>query len=189
MAVSKWVRIALVILFISASGQKFECIDSKTLYGFLSKVGWKIEKKHKLVVRGSGSGSSPGGSYINNFALSFNAYGPLSHEQLRKLLIECANELVREIDLEKKLEPFLIKKPYPIENVQIIIFNSDTNGMEVNDPFIAVAQISKGILTFRTIDPENKFKFKNEFKETYEEALEKLKMAPVSDSNISKEKA
>ncbi|MBS4168085.1 hypothetical protein [Parachlamydia sp. AcF125] len=177
------IKILLLIFFMGTlSGKKMDRLDNKTFYGFLSKVGGKIEKKYNLTICGSGSGSSPEGYYINKFILSFNAYGPLSHEQLRKLLIECANELVREVNLEKKLEPFLIRKPYPIQNVQIIVFNYDKHGGGVKDPLITVAQISNGILTFRTRDPENDLKYKNNFKETYEEVLEKLKTAPVSES-------
>lgn len=43
---------------------------------------------------------------------------------------------------------------------------------EPQDPLIANAEISEEILTFLTSDPKQKWGYKNEFEETYEEALE-----------------
>jgi hypothetical protein len=42
------------------------------------------------------------------------------------------------------------------------------------DPNISGAQIAQGILTFRTVDKSDTFRFKNQFEESYDEALKAL---------------
>ncbi len=65
-------------------------------------------------------------------------------------------------------------RPFTIENIQIIIYNHDKNGREVYDPEISTAEISQGILSYQTADSNDTFKYKNEFTETYEEALKAI---------------
>ena len=50
------------------------------------------------------------------------------------------------------------------------------------DPEILTAEISQAILTYRTIESKDNFKLKNEFKESYEDALK------IIDENSSSHK-
>ena len=61
-----------------------------------------------------------------------------------------------------------------MQNVEIIIYNSDENGRDVSDPEISTARISQGNLIYRTTDQDDKFKFKNRFEESYEEAIKSI---------------
>ncbi len=117
----------------------------------------------------------PGGP-VRELGLAFDTEGPFTKEYIRQLLIEFAHELLNQINSNEEFRPYLIKYPFTIENVQIIIYNSDKKGEMVFDPEIGVANIMLGKLNFRTYDPESEYcKTKNEFSETYEEALELLK--------------
>ena len=58
--------------------------------------------------------------------------------------------------------------------MQIIIYNHDKDGKEIYDPNISGAQIAQGILTFRTADKSDTFRFKNQFEESCDEALKAL---------------
>ncbi len=55
--------------------------------------------------------------------------------------------------------------------MQIIIYNHDKEGRSLVDPNISNAQISEVILTYRAIDPQDSFKYKSRFTESYQEAL------------------
>ena len=74
----------------------------------------------------------------------------------------------------EEIQKFLKERPFTIKNIQIIIYNYDKEGREVYDPGIATAQISEGVLTYRTVDSTDTFKFKQQFEESYEEALKAL---------------
>jgi len=112
----------------------------------------------------------PGGP-IQEVTLCFDTKLPYTKNHLRELLIKSAEELLNQVNEDKEIYQFLKYQPFTIRNVEIIIYNNDKNGLEVFDPAISVARISQGHLIYRTTDVNDTFKYKNEFKESYEEAL------------------
>ena len=138
----------------------------------LAKTAETIKKKYKLKPCGQGA-AMPGGP-IQELILCFDTKDQFTKEELRGLLIKSAQELLNQINENKDMQPFLIKQPFTIENVEIIIYNVDRNGMDLRDPAISIAQISQGRLIYRTNDPEDYFKYKNQYEETYNEALKAL---------------
>jgi len=139
----------------------------------LAKTAKIIKGQYPLHPCGSGA-SMPGGP-IRKLALCFDTKYPLTKEQLRELLIKTGNELVIQVNENQEIQPFLKEPPFTIKNVQIIIYNHDKEGKRLYDPQIATAQIYQGTFTFRTVDPEDTFKYKSESTETYEEALKLYK--------------
>ena len=140
----------------------------------LAKTARAIKKKHRINPCGQGA-SMPGGP-IQKLALCFDTKDQFTKEELRKLLVKIAQYLLNEINENSDIQPFLKYRPFTIENVQIIIYNHDKNGRSLHDPEISTAQISQGHLIYRTIDPDDSFKFKNEFEESYEDALKALEI-------------
>jgi hypothetical protein len=138
----------------------------------LAKSARIIKDKYNL--RPSGEGAAMPGGPIQEFTLCFDTKSPQAKEELRRLLIESANELLKQVTENEEIQQFLRERPFTIKNVQIIIYNHDKKGREVYDPGIATAEISEGVLTYRTVDSADTFKFKQQFQESYEEALKAL---------------
>jgi len=113
----------------------------------------------------------PGGT-VQKLTLCFQSKTLLTRNQLRVLLIECGEELLQQINSNKHIQRFLVKRPFTIKEVTIVIYNKDKEGNTPYDPLIVTADISGGILTFCTQDSQDKWGYKNEFEESYEEALE-----------------
>ncbi len=130
--------------------------------------------KSKFDIKPSGEGAAMPGGPVQELALCFDTKYPYNKEQLRELLIKSANELLNQVNENEEIQKFLKEKPFTIKNIQIIIYNHDKEGREVYDPGIATAQISEGVLTYRTVDSTDTFKFKQQFEESYEEALKAL---------------
>lgn len=128
-----------------------------------------IKKKYNL--KPSGSGVAMPDGIIEELTLEFDTDAGFSKENLRELLINSAHDFIQQVKQEKTIEKFLKDPPFSIKNIQIIIYNHDKNGFSLCSPEISVAEIAEGFLTYSSIDPENTFRYKNEFKETYEEAL------------------
>lgn len=139
----------------------------------LEKTAGIIEAKYGIKPCGEGAGM-PGG-VIQHFGLSFDARGPYTKQHLRKLLVDCAYELLQIINNNEKVRPQLEKFPFTLANIQVIIYNHDASGRRVFDPEISVAEIAKDGLTYQGVDPDDRFRYKSEFRETYEEALEILR--------------
>jgi hypothetical protein len=135
----------------------------------LSQTAKSVDKKYKISACGTGI-SMPGG-IVKEMGLAFDADQKFSKDQLRILLLQISEELLQNINSNVEIQPFLVKKPFTIENVEIIIYNKD-NGRFIYDPEIAVAAIDSGQVVYHTNDPENKFDYKNSYDESYQEALE-----------------
>ena len=139
----------------------------------LSNTAKIIQSKYGLQPCGVGV-AMPGGP-IREVTLCFETKNSFTKEQLRNLLIESSKELLDQVRSDEKIQKFLKERPFTIKNVEIIIYNHDKNGRGLRDPQISIARISQGTLIYLTIDPENSFNFKNEYEETYEEALNLIK--------------
>lgn len=146
--------------------------EEKLVNNILENSAETIKKKYNIQPSGEGAAMPEG--IIEELTLTFDTNDKLSKEQLRKLLIECAKELVAQVKMNNNIEQFLAKSPFSIENVQIIIYNHDKEGRGLRDPEISTAEISHGVLTYRTLDPNDRFKLKNQFKETHGEAIKAL---------------
>ena len=166
--------IAMFLTFMSCQmGNKYERHPADILVDeILLNSAILIEKKYNIKTVGSGA-NMPGGD-INCLALSFDSKSSYSKKDLRVMLIGCANELLNQINTNEKIQEYLVKRPFTIENVQLIIFNYNSEGRYVYDPDIFVAEILGGILTYQTKDPKKEFGYKNTYRETYEEALQAL---------------
>jgi len=130
--------------------------------------------KDQYLLQPCGEGAAMPGGPIQELTLCFDTKHPYTKEQLRKLLILASNELLQKVGNNNEIQEFIKKKPFTIKNIEIVIYNHDREGRSVNDPVISVAEISQMKLVYRTIDPQNSFKYKNRFEERYEEALKAI---------------
>lgn len=147
-------------------------IGERLVYEILSKTAQSIEEKYNITPCGSGV-SMPGGP-VKELSLCFVTNNAYSKEQLRILTIKFAEELLNQVTQNDDIQKFLKERPFKINNVEIIIYNHDKEGRTLIDPDISDSQIIDGILTFSTKDPENTYRYKNKFLESYEEALKKI---------------
>ncbi len=127
--------------------------------------------KDKYNVYPCGSGAAMPGGPVQEVTLCFETKCPYTKEQLRELLIISSQELLKQVNENIEIQKFLKEKPFTIKNVGIIIYNHSKDGRGLIDPEISVARISEGNIIYRTNDPQDSFRYKNEFKESYEEAL------------------
>lgn len=137
----------------------------------------KIVLEQKYHIRSLDSGASMPNGNVKRFFLDFEIRGPVSKEYLRRILIDSANRLLSQINNNDKVQQFLVKQPFKIEDVDIIIYNNSLTGEEVYDPEISIAEIIGGVLIFKTEEKSNPYGYENTYKETYEEALQKLQNA------------
>ena len=139
----------------------------------IGKTAKLIRDKYGL--RPCGSGAAMPGGPIQKLNLCFNTKSVKTREELRVLLIQTAQEMVKQVVENEEMQQYLKNPPFTIRNVQIIIYNSDKSGKEVFDPGISTAEISQSVLSYHIVDAKDLFSYKNEYEETYEEAL---KLAP-----------
>lgn len=121
-----------------------------------------------------GEGASMPGGIIKKFNLSFQSDRILSKDELRKYLLEITMEMIKKVNSNVEVRPFLIEYPFNEKHFQIAIYVTN-KGYDVYDPLIEVGEIAMGILTFDTVDGDKpNGSFKHEYVETYQEALRLL---------------
>lgn len=99
----------------------------------------------------------------------------LSKDEIRKILVDCTEEFLKEMNANKEIRPELKTYPCTAKNVRISIFITDPSREKTYDPNIAVAVILNGTIHYRTNDKDNQFQYKSKTEEPYEEALKLVK--------------
>ncbi len=107
---------------------------------------------------------------VNVFRLHFELKGPLSKDKLRKILVDCVEELLEGINSEPRLKGHLKMEPFTEEGVDIALFVVDAKGEEVAHPEISVAAARRSTIKYKTADLANPNVYKSETEESYEQA-------------------
>jgi len=130
----------------------------------------KLKMKYQLSLIGIG-GSRDGNEIIIS-SISFQLAHTMSQDECRKMILECAQKYLDEINSDKSLPLFLSVKPFGYKNIEVVIFMSHPDRTEPLHPEISVVSMTDGIIKYRTVNPENTYQYKSVM-ETYEEALRK----------------
>lgn len=133
------------------------------------KAAYNIQKKTGLIPFGSGGGTMHN---VRMLALAFNYYKPVDITTSRKLVLTAHQELLDQINRNEKIRKYLIRYPFPPENVQIRIFFRNPDGSNPKDGQICVTSIIEGKIKYKTNDPNYKL-FKTLAEESYMQALKK----------------
>lgn len=134
----------------------------------IGKVGNKLARKYNMKLIGTGGGMIDS---VKLMTLAFNINKPLNREESRKVILDCASEFLHEINSDQEIRPYLVKFPFPTENISISVFTHDEQGRKLYDPDIFVVSIEDGEISYLTADRENKYRIKSEYVESYKDAL------------------
>lgn len=140
----------------------------------------KLSKKYNLEFIGQSESMM---DCIHQMGIKLQTSYPLEKDEARRLIINTTEEFLRDINQNEKIRPFLEVYPFTPKNTSMTIFSSRSDNGIVYDPYIVVASIQKGKVVFKTNDPENRYKYKNIYTESYEEAL---KIVEAEDNLNSK---
>ncbi len=121
-----------------------------------------------------GFGEGGDKKYYKSISLSFNVYRILSKDEGRKILLGCTEELLKEINSNLELLPYLLPSPFTVANIEVTLYVYHPNGTNVYYPNILIFTARRGKIMFKTELPEMKFKYGyyTEEEESYEDALE-----------------
>lgn len=133
------------------------------------KTGKRLEQKYNMSISSIG-GATKEGLWL--LTVTFNRRGePMTIEEGRRVIIDCIQEYLKDINNDEKLRPYLKVYPFTIDNLDVAIINSAKDGSLVFDPILELITSRQEKIIYRTRDPADKYKYKYTFEETYEEAL------------------
>ena len=133
-------------------------------------VGERLEKRHQMENIGQCGALF---DKINSLGFRFQATGPKTKEELREILIDCAEDLVNAVNRTEGISQYLPSYPFTIEQADIAIFLRDKQNGDFIYPLYSTAGINQGRLRFYTVDKYG-MGYKTRESESYEEALKAL---------------
>lgn len=149
----------------------------------LKKSISKIKKKYHLTLAAIGGGTDDEGIWLID--LMFDKYGePIEIEQARNLIANGVNELLLDLNNDERLRPYLKVYPLTSLNVSFAIFFHYKNGEDIVYPFLSLVASYSGRITYKKDDEKKPYKYKFELFESYEEALEILKLESSNYKSI-----
>lgn len=156
-----------------SKSQSYEIPKSEqSVNKLLYHIANTFEKKYNLNAIATNV-SMPGG-VVKKLGLDFQIHGPLSKEELRKILVALAQEFLNFVNEDVDVRFFLKQYPFEIKNIEITLFLIDSKGFEIKDPNIGISGISNGKLDYQMLIFTDIPIVKNESEETYDDALKTL---------------
>lgn len=140
-----------------------------------AKVATKLARKHHMAVVGITGGMM---DCVYTVGVSFQMYRPMDRNEVRYRLVDCVEELLKAINENEEIRPYLKNYPFTTANIKVTIFMSDSDGRFLSDPYLEVATISgSDKIYYRTSAPDVPM-YKNEYEESYQDALAMVKSNP-----------
>ena len=126
-----------------------------------------MSKQHKLSYFGGG------GAFlynVKNINISFASREMMDLGQARKLLISCSEELLRRINANDRIRPYLEHFPFSEKGIDLSISYFDSKLNHIQSKYIAGVFIINGNICYAVYDQEAST-LKTVHKESYQEAL------------------
>jgi len=175
----------LIAMSFSCSGFKRECFscnfrreflqrEETPTMGAIKKSAEEFKRKYQIKVTGTGGCVRDGKK--TSISIGFETRHPMKKEEWCKVIVECTQQFLKDINSDAKLEPYLSEKPYTYKHIEIKIFISNPDGSSIFHPGISVTSLVNGEISYSTVDPENRWRYKSDEYESYEEALQKVQV-------------
>ncbi len=134
-----------------------------------NKVIDKYSKKYGLTVSGIIDGMPE--RIIHEVGVYLDINHVISKEKARQIVVECAQDFINKLNKHPQLKPYYKTYPLTAKNIYVALFISCPDRSTPYYPNLCVVSAVRGLVSFRTKDSDNKYKYKTEEEETFEEAV------------------
>lgn len=156
--------LALILTYIGSflfpSTSKYERISDE----IVAETSKEIISSHNLFLIGTGGAMMHD---VEMLAISFGTKECLDIQRGRKIVCECAKQLINNVNINEKVRPYLHNFPFTEKNVRIIIFCQDEKDNTPSSPQVGVISLDNGTIRYKFFQKGEKTK---EEKETFSEA-------------------
>ncbi len=141
---------------------------------FIKNEVYKFAKQNDFILNAYGinidnDSSSPEWNAIHDFYFTFYSFEKANLQQARKVLINCIENLLNEINNNKEISSYLYSAPFTYKNLDLGIFFFNKKGKPRNENYIYTCAIDEDKIYYKTAYPNGTFARIHE--ETYEESL------------------
>lgn len=136
------------------------------------KAGKKLRKKYGLYPVCFGGSCTDAG--VTSFALDVYRYGPaFDRDEARELVLECLTIFHKVVNEDENVRKFLASYPFPLEGVNIGIYNHLPSGYSHVHPDILIVEYGGGQIQYLTesLEDRHTHRYTSRYEEPYEEAV------------------
>jgi len=145
--------------------------EEKTELKIIAKVSKNLKKEKKLNLGVIGSRNKKE-YYVR--VLGFQYFNKLTIDEMRELLIYLVKLFIENFNASEKFLSY-VKTPYEVKNFEITVYLYDKNGYDLQPTDLSIGKLYNNKLIYSTSNRED-YSITKIYEETYEEALEKLKV-------------
>ncbi len=168
----KWyVYTALFVLLASCTTNDAED-KSDAFHRVQAKYIHDIQAKYDVRIGSYGGGCLHA---VDEFSLGLEVDKKLSIEEARKILVGCAEMMLKTINTDRAIRPYLREYPFPDTKIFLYVYFRENESRPVKKPgqFLGCS-LSRGKIKYDTVKRETRFATLDEMvplhQETYEEA-------------------
>jgi hypothetical protein len=159
------ILIVVILILAACSSTPYEIELSRQI---INTFSIKMKKVNNLTLIGLGyRGGDPSGK-LKAFSLTYVGQKFVNIEQARDLFIGLCEELLAQINANKKMKPWLADYPYTGKNLNIMLAFYEEPSKKVSPPYIALVSVLNGWVYYSTYENG---KLTDAYEETYEDAL------------------
>jgi len=122
--------------------------SEKAIVEVINQTADVIEKKYEVERIGHGVSGA-----LEFLEISFQSPHPMSKDDARRMLVECIEEFLSQINSNKKIRAYLKTYPFTCKDVGIALYIRDKDNNFVFHPNISVAHATSQGIIYRTRDP------------------------------------
>lgn len=169
-----WMSFTLLIFTVcSACGVGLRK-DVKLVHKIRAVTAKKLQRKKNLYLIGTGAQMM---YEIEMLAMGFNYYEEVSINKARELMVYAIKTFLDEINNSEAIRPYLANYPFTAKNVDITIYPHTANGGTLPVGTLYIISSTNGIINYY-VNSEGHKPLKRVYRETYQEAVAKLKAVP-----------
>ncbi len=144
-------------------------------HSIIREVEHQIERKYGFYSISVREGTHKDDKLYKLLGIGFEVKGPLSREEGRRIIVDCAKELLKQINTNPDFKQFMHEYPFTTENMsKITLFVKDKDRRNLFYPEISVFTVYRGEVEYKTNSPGYKYGYYTIESETWEEALQKV---------------
>jgi len=147
---------------------KHEIIADKVI----AQVAKDLSKIYNLQAVGYGGSMHED---VEEMSLSFSCHRKMTRKEYRKLIVNCSEYFLNEINSNEELRPHLHNFPFTSNHILLFIFVFSENGTELGIGQLSCVSVIKGKVNYSVHETE--YTVKTGFEEPYSEALRLVKEA------------
>ena len=162
-----WVILLNSVLIAEEDSKFWKIVDD-----IIREQAIYLKNKHGMVLSATG-GASEGTGKVKEIVVSFNFDKMVDIPEARKFLLECVEDFIERVNASEELKPGLCEFPFTVQSLEYDLAFLNLKTYE-DYPGVAFVNIYKGKIDYS----ESKGKmepFNTIYRETYEEALQRLK--------------